>query len=263
MIVSVRTAITANTFATTGAFLLSIASMAPVIMLNAAGILPGYIAVPLCFLVLAAALYVFWSIAATRWFIWAFRHVNDVCELKKTINGFNAYAPEKLQKNHPEAFREIMARFESYEFTDDNEVPPETVIYNRRIHQSWAFASTSAITISICLYSFHYGDFEPALLLLFVLVIGIAVYEYYKTADRSPQITLNDKGIWHIDDFIDWHEVKDYQIIGGETSYLEVIMSEQKRNIFLDYLNINKLYLNHLLHVYRQRHLKAHSPAKP
>ena len=264
MIVSVRTAITANTLATTGVFLLSIASTAPVIMLNAGGNLPGYIAVPLCFLVLAAMVYVLYPIAAMRRFIWAFMHVDDVYELEKAINSFAAYAPRKLQKKHPEAFTEIMARFENYEFIDDPHVPPDVSIYNRKFYQSWYFIFGSCLTLCLRVLFICFPDrsIGVPLVILLCIISGLTVHEFYKISDRSPQMTLNEKGILSADKFIGWEDVQGYKVIQDEASYLEIALHETRTDIDLDYLNIGKMQLNHVMHVYQQRHLKAHSHRK-
>lgn len=221
--------------------------------------IPLYVTIPMLILLPSVSMGVFFHLVAIRWLIWAFKRVTDVYELAKMLHtsGFGAYGPGSLEKNHPTAFNEIKQRFESYEFVDDINVLSETTIYNKTFYQRGYFVFLSLLTIFTTIVAITFSGDEPnAAFIVPLLFAAFAVYQYIQIADRSPQLTLNEVGIQLSDSLLTWNDIRDYGIISGKTSYLTLYLAGTEKEIVIDYLNISKVQLNHLMFVYQQRHRK-------
>jgi hypothetical protein len=257
MSISIRTAINIGWLALTLVVVLSLCTAVPIVLLDDAGLLSGYIAIPLGIILPLPVMMFCFHLTAIRWLKWAFMQVEDVYELEKAlwISGFAAYSPESLEDKHPEKYKAIKQRFENYQFIDAKELPCEYVIYNKRFYQSgvFLFFTLLAILVSIGFYLSDIDEIGPSIIIPALFVV-FAIFQYTNFSDRSPQIIINEEGVNISGKFSGWSDVSDYEIIPGKTSYLRLSAHAAKVETVIDYLNVSKIQLNHLMHIYWNRH---------
>lgn len=257
MKVSVKTSVTTAWFAISAIVVISFGLDVPMILLSESKLLPLCVAIPIAIVLPLFSMGFLFHVTATRWLIWAFKNVSDVYELEKMLHtsGFGAYGPGSLEKKHSFLFNEIKERFDSYEFTDDLDVLSETTIYNKTFYQNGYFVFFSLLAIFMAIVAIIFSsDGINAAVIIPLLFAGFAIFQYIQIADRSPQLILNEAGIQLTDIFLRWEEIRNYGITSGKTSYLTLYLDETDKEIVIDYLHVSKVRLNHLLHVYRQRH---------
>ncbi|NUY81115.1 hypothetical protein HUK80_09430 [Flavobacterium sp. MAH-1] len=146
---------------------------------------------------------VYWSIAATRWRIWAFTNVRNVHELehravKAKIIGRRDSWTEKLEIRSAEQKAQWQRLLDKFnvpdEFHDDKGVPFETVIYfskGQKIFQILMGVLFIAMGIFLAIPAKKdiFGWISIAFGIFFA---GKALRDYF---NNDPQLVLNEKGL--------------------------------------------------------------------
>lgn len=194
--------------------------------------------------------------AGKRWMAWVYMRVADVLEFEKAsqMSGFGAYSVDDIKD---EQIRMIVKdRFTDYRFEDDYTVSEQTIIYFRRPYQNPFFLLMFGGLILTTIPFVMFPTFCVQLIIpLFFCVILFIIY--YNSSDRTPQLILSENGIESRGKLAGWEEISSYEVIQGKTSYLRYTHKWIQENIEIDNLMIGRWRLNHLLHIYSNRHKLA------
>ncbi len=215
----------------------------------------------------------YWSIAITKWKIWAYQNVDHIHEFENkarearlidTPSDFMAYQ----SRTDKQQLEQLRPRFEHKDvFNNDILVPAETVIrFSKKAGGAMAIAGMLVAAFAIFAYQKNYSVLGR------VIFGGIAAYfiftglkEYFT---KKPQIIISDKGIQTVKTpFHPWSDIKNEDvrtIVTGSTprhrnsnTYLVYDYPGGAEQMNLDDLAISDEQLQHLLHVYRTRSEKA------
>ena len=217
--------------------------------------LPAYVSIPVVFAVMLCSMIFGFKGISLIWVVWAYCNVTDVYELQKAaqLSGFGYYSVDDLKEKHPEKYRNIMKRFDEYVFVDDPHVPSDTIIYNRKVYQSYTFILFLALALFAILVFAESGFSNYGTCIFIVPFVASTIYKYTQLRDRLPQITLNEHGIQTPGITTEWVAISNYEITQGKTSCLTFEENGEKNEIALNDLFISKLRLNHLLYIYNNR----------
>lgn len=213
---------------------------------------PLYIGLALAFILPIGIMMVCFNVVAKAWIRWAYLRVTDVKELEQAsqLSGFGGYSPFDLKDEEKGDL--IKARFNDYQFIDDPSVPSKTEVYYEKLYRNFTFMVIAGLTIVfVALVATGYAT-RVAIVLPIVSAAGCFVI-YYKSSDRSPQITLSDTGIETDGTLYEWKDISRWEVRQGRTSDLSFICAGTAKSIELNNLAAGNRRLNHLLHVYSQR----------
>ena len=176
----------------------------------------------LFFLVLPIILIVcaiWWSIAITKWRIWAFGNCRNVHELKRrAINekliGSDGGIFQKIEfrtKKQKEQLKIINQKFEIEdtfkEIKDDKSIERETKIYFSKI----ILAINSSAVIMLLGFGLHFVNKGINVVGYFFILVALSIgyYLYVKHKDNKPYIAMNSKGIKTLKTpFISWENIE-------------------------------------------------------
>ena len=215
---------------------------------------------------------IYWSIATTKWKIWAYENVDHIHEFENkarevrlidTPSDFMAYQ----SRADKQRLQQFQPRFEQADvFDDDILVPAETVIrFSKKAGGAMAIVGLLVAAFGIFVYQKSYSVLGR------VVFEGIAAYllftglkEYFT---KKPQIIISTKGIQTVKTpFHPWSDIKNEDvrtiITGGaqrrrSNTYLVYDYPGGAEQLNLDDLAISDEQLQNLLHVYRTRSEKA------
>lgn len=219
--------------------------------------------------VLGASLaWFYWSLAVTRWKIWAFGNVRNVHELKRRAvrekliwpEG-NMFAKTEIRtKGQKEMLFKLDRKFEHEDiFRDDISVPKETLIYYSRSNSIIEFAiGVVVMIIGILLFSLKNNRYIITFVCL-TLGLYIIIKSYKRLSDKKPQLIITAEGIEAAEfGFVSWENIYEWEIINrSKTDYLEI--NNGYYSIEIDSLKISRSRLSYLLELYKQRHAKTHT----
>jgi hypothetical protein len=214
--------------------------------------------------------WLYWSIAITRWRLWAFHHVRNVHELKQRAfrekiiwrEGSFWEKTEFRTRSDREKWNWLQQKFAREDvFIDDPLVPSQTVIVYSRF-KIW-------LSIVLMLVIFLAG-------LMFIVrgekiwiglpMLGIGVYagirQLKKAFTSEPRIILSGAGVKVFSvDFVSWADVYDAESYVKGTGknakgFLEISHRNGDMMIPVDEFNVSVRRLNKLLMIYRGRFKK-------
>lgn len=257
--ISVRKAVVVARILITCIAVITITAMIFIIYLVDAYSFPLYLGIPAAMIFPLAFLIAGFHAAGIRWVQWAFLGVADVQELFQALqlSGFFGYPPAILEKNHPHQFNAIMNRLSEYRFIDDGDVATETIIFKRRPYQSGCtvYFSLIAVFIMSLVYQSPTSSDEPAFILTTILLAcGFLAFAYYSFKPKSVVCILSETGIQHRGEFYSWDDMRSYQIWITKTPAILIESDQKTKRLPISSLYISHVRLNHLLHVYYQRH---------
>lgn len=219
--------------------------------------------------------WIWWSIAITKWRIWAFGNCRNVHELKrKAINqkliwpdGSRFEKTEFRTNWQIEQLKIINQKFEKKDeilvIEDDITIPNETKIYYSKVSLviSWITG------IGILLFGLYLANKGEFIGYFFILVSIFSIYfDSKKTKETEPYIILNSKGVKTLNTvFTPWKKVKIIQTElrgSGKSSkwYLKLeFKNENENGDWGDDIEINDLSespkkIEKLIAIYKQRH---------
>jgi hypothetical protein len=191
-------------------------------------------------------MWLYWSVAITKWRIWAFSNVRNVHELKKRAIQEKLIWPDESifvkteirTSRDKERLSVLEEKFNlEDEFYDDLSVPDETIIF---------YAAAK--------------NFFEMIIMLVAAGGGVYAYKEFKEAtNKTPQIILNDEGIQTISTpFYKWEQIRNEETVTegyGKNSedYLVYDHPEGSEHLLIEDYQTDKRSLNKLLMLYRGR----------
>jgi len=227
------------------------------------------------FLAIAAGLVVgwlYWSVASTKWKVWAYDNVRNVHELQKRaikegiIAKDGSFWDNTVIKTADDRQKldSLQSKFDVPDiFMDDYQVPPETQIFYSKSKNLFGLIVGFLLLTGGTLIMILLKEFVG----IFLLGAGLyLVYmEYRRVTNTDPQIILNAEGIsTSSTPFHGWTDVWDEDVIvvsHGKSSTHNLVYSYQDGNENMDIgpLGVTHHELENLLRVYRGRcEEKAH-----
>ncbi|WP_285055352.1 hypothetical protein [Pedobacter ginsengisoli] len=210
--------------------------------------------------------WLYWSIAITKWRIWAFQNVRNVHELKKRAiqekliwpDGSVFVKTEIRTRVDKERLNDLESKFKlEDEFHDDLSVPAETIIFYARVKNFFQMIMMLA-GVAGGVYFLKEGDYYIGVILSAGAAF-LAYNEFKEATNATPQIILNDEGIQTISTpFYKWEQIRNEEAVTEEYSkrsrdYLIYDHPEGSEHLLLDEYKIDKRSLNKLLILYRGR----------
>ncbi len=212
--------------------------------------------------------WIYWSIAVTRWRLWAFENVRNVHELKKRAikkkiiwKDNNIFESTELRtKSQKIQWEKLITKFNRSDvFIEDYSIPQYTYIYYSR-GQAIGLAIIGGFLICSCIY-LYYSSFD-IWITAFLAACGIfMIYSgFNKNANRSPQIILSYDGIETADiPFYSWSQIRneDTKFVHhgkSASTYFFYDCPEGHKEIVLGEFDINLAKLEKLLIYYRARY---------
>jgi len=161
-----------------------------------------------------------WSIAATKWRIWAFTNVRNVHELKrKGVHGKliwpdgSIFGKTEIKTSRQRRkLSELDQKFLLPDiFHDDASIPLETVIrFSKR--SKVISMCIGIVLIGVGLY-FVFAEGQYIMAAMFFAGDYLAIKSYRQMRNREPLLTLNDKGMRIKDGpLMDWHFISRIEI---------------------------------------------------
>ncbi len=209
---------------------------------------------------------VYWKKAMIKWQIWAFTSVDNIHELKKAAelgNLLNGYISlEDVSDKYPDIYKTIEKLFkEPCQLIDDPSVPNEVVIYFRKLFQrSSIYFALTFFCLGIYMISAGFYEYGG---LFTLLPAGIIFWLYIKTADRNPQLIIDENGIFHTGSFTNWADIVNCEVIRSGSKHIEYTLHYEcpdgKKEVQINNLFIKPQKLNHFLFVYRSRYKIKHT----
>jgi hypothetical protein len=257
--------ISVNKALTLGWVLIGLIAFLFVVMLGAIAYLSDeydwalYITIPAVVVLPVTGMIICFHYVGKTWPGWVYMRVTDVVEFEKAaqISGFGAYSIDDIKDKQRKHL--VKERFANYYFEDDLSVPYQTTIYFRKPYQNSFFMIMFGAMIFALIPFFMFPAISVQLIIPAFFSIAAFVI-YYNSSDRTPQIILSEAGIETKGTLYKWNEISDYEVIQGKISYLCYTHDGIKNEIKLDNLMIGRWRLNHILHVYYNRHkLKANT----
>jgi len=228
--------------------------------------LPGWLVV-FSFAVGLASSWLYWSVMAARWRIWAFDNVRNVHELKKRAIKANLIwadgafweKTELRSTAQEEKWAALQEKFKQPDiFHDDYSIPTETRIYYSKI------MATGTLLFGIGMagggaYFFTGGD-SPILACVFVLGGLVFIFMGYRhLTNHNPQIILSNNGVALTDNvFYSWADIsnEDTRIVRhgkSSTTYFVFTLAGNETKIDIGALGIATHQFEKLLRTYRGR----------
>lgn len=216
--------------------------------------------------------WLYWSLAITKWRIWAFENVRNVHELKQRAikekliwKDGNIFGKTEIRTAaEKEKLRSLESKFLRDDiFIDDYAVPEETAIYYSKkkvFFQILLMLALMGLGIYLLIAGTNY--IISGLLVAFGAYFGFS--EYKKSLDRSPQIILNSKGVETASmTFYEWKDITNEETVVHNTGkhtvhYFNYDCPEGSEHIDIDEYEINWRELGNLLRVYRGRYSEHH-----
>lgn len=205
--------------------------------------------------------WILWSYFVMKWKIWAYENVRNIHELQrkavqeKLIWNRGSWFEKTEVKNYhqKQKLKQLQKKFlEKDVYKDDNSVPKETIIFYSR--NTLAFLLALYIGIS-GLGVYFLKDKEYIGLLFFGFGLYLSFNQIKKLREKSPQISINDKGIiLKNENLISWDRIYNDRVYcqsNGKNSTNYLAFNDEE--ISIDDLGITFSELENLLHVYRVR----------
>ena len=203
----------------------------------------------------------YWKYSMIKWQIWAFMKVDNALELEKAADIANLTSNVvnlgDVAEKYPEAYRQIEQRLkEPYKLSEGSDIPPETVIYFKKIYQQGISIFLLGLFAFGCYGMLH--QFMAYMVVFTLFPVAVLSVLYYNTSDSSPQITISEEGIDADRVLTSWRDITNEEVAavwGRSVSYyLNYEYSGVKKEIKINNLYIKPQRLNHLLFVYRARY---------
>jgi len=172
--------------------------------------------------------WLFWSVSVPKWKVWAFDNVRNVHELEKRAiqekliwNSNSIFNETEIWKKEDKQKWELLQgkflKKDEIVFESDLKVPPETIIcYSKSKNFIEMIVMLGCMSLGVYLII---QDNSYIVGIIFSLIGGyFAFKEYREATNKSPQITLNDKGIETINTkFYNWNEIfnENVEILGS------------------------------------------------
>jgi hypothetical protein len=216
--------------------------------------------------------WLWWSIAITRWRIWAYTHVRNIHELveaavaEKLIypSGHFLERTEIRSKAQRELLKQLEVRFATPdEQEDDPSVPTETVVRYSRFQMGFLITwGLAMLGFGAYLFTTEGSPLVP------LCIAGIGVWLTVdggrKLLRARPVLVIGSKGIMLKDGpLIPWEEVSSTRVVmrgsGRSTRHmLEVYHGGSQSELEIGSLDISKKALRHALKVHRLRWEQHH-----
>jgi len=210
--------------------------------------------------------WLYWSMAATRWKLWAFDNVRNVHELQKRAvkegiigedGGFWDSTTIRTSGDR-QKWDALQPKFDVPDvFLDDYQVPAETKIF---FSKAKTFLGT-ATGVIFFVAGVGLLVFEKEFVGIFLILMGLffGYMQYREFSNNQPQIILNAEGIeTSAATFCCWKDIAGEDVIverSGKSSSRHFIYSypEGSVDIDIDELAITHHELENLLRIYRGR----------
>ena len=209
----------------------------------------------------------FWSFTITNWKIWAYENVRNLHELKRrAIQEKLSYEDDsfylKLEfksQRQKEKLKYLEKRFENKDlFSDDNEIPTETIIsFSKNGRSLIMYSGLGSLALISLTLSILFNIYGIILSILFVLFI----YLFTKNKIKAQwQITLNENGIQTLNtNFYEWNKVKNEIVTEeGSSKYREYYLTYEHptgiEKLRIDITEISNIRLEKLMRIYRGRY---------
>lgn len=210
--------------------------------------------------------WLYWSLAITKWRLWAFENVRNVHELKKrAIQEKLIWKDDSLfQKTEirnttqKEKWNRLQSKFEQDDiFKDDFNVPDETIIYYAKgknfLQMVFMLCFLGAGIFLATTGNYLFGS------IVSVISAYLSFKEYREATNIEPQIIINSRGIKTISTgFYAWKDIENEEAISEQSGkyvrhYLVYDHPEGAEHLGIDDYNTDMRKLNKLLIVYRGR----------
>ncbi len=213
---------------------------------------------------------IYWSIATTKWKIWAYENVDHIHEFEKkarearmidTPSDFMLYQSQADKQR----LQQLQQRFKKADvFDDDILVPADTEIhFSKKAGGALIVFGLLVAALGVWLYYKNtniFGCLVAAGFAAYLIFMGLKEY-----LTKAPQIIINAKGIQTAKTpFHPWSEIKNDEvrtIVSGRNrtsnTYLMYNYPGGSEQLNIEDLAIDDEQLQHLLHVYRTRSEKA------
>ena len=209
----------------------------------------------------------FWSFTITNWKIWAYENVRNLHELKRraiqeklTYEDDSFYLKlEFKSQRQKEKLKYLEKRFENKDlFSDDNEIPTETIIsFSKNGRSLIMYSGLGSLALISLTLSILFNIYGIILSILFVLFI----YLFTKNKIKAQwQITLNENGIQTLNtNFYEWNKVKNEIVTEeGSSKYREYYLTYEHpkgiEKLKIDITEISNIRLEKLMRIYRGRY---------
>lgn len=209
----------------------------------------------------------FWSFTITNWKIWAYENVRNLHELKRraiqeklTYEDDSFYLKlEFKSQRQKEKLKYLEKRFENKDlFSDDNEIPTETIIsFSKNGRSLIMYSGLGSLALISLTLSILFNIYGIILSILFVLFI----YLFTKNKIKAQwQITLNENGIQTLNtNFYEWNKVKNEIVTEeGSSKYREYYLTYEHptgiEKLRIDITEISNIRLEKLMRIYRGRY---------
>jgi hypothetical protein len=231
-------------------------------------ILPFWI-IPVGVVLTFVLIWLYWSIAITKWKLWAFENVRNVHELKKKAIKENLIWPndsfctktEIRSAADKEKWDALQIKFKQKDiFIDDHSILTETIIYYSKKKM---FVELIPVFILFITDSFFITQRNAYWLgigsLICASVWGYLISKKFRNA--IPQIIISNKGIQTVNTkFYSWAEIKNEDVVSenygeGDIDYFLSYKHPQGREkLKINKFNTDWRSLDKLLALYRGRH---------
>lgn len=217
--------------------------------------------------------WLYWALRVTSWKIWAFGHVRNVHELKMKAIRYKILHPDDSffgrlafqTASQRAALLDLEAKFQQQDILqDDASVPPETQInYSRKSTILALFLGILAVAAGDYILLHNHKNPWGYMAGSFVLAVVFLNIAWKQLAQRKPKMILNASGIQlYNHPFVGWASVDRVTIVkrqnGNQHHYwLDIVTDHGRLNRELTNLSCSPDVLDHLLQVYRARHLHA------
>lgn len=217
--------------------------------------------------------WLYWALRVTSWKIWAFGHVRNVHELKMKAIRYKVLHPDDSffgrlafqTASQRAALLELESKFQQQDILqDDASVPPETQInYSRKSTILALFLGILAVAAGDYILLHNHRNPWGYMAGSFVLAIVFLNIAWKQLAQRKPKIILNASGIQlYNHPFVGWASVDRVTIVKRQNEnqhhyWLDIVTDHGRINMELTNLSCSPDVLDHLLQVYRARHLHA------
>ncbi len=208
------------------------------------------------------------SLLINKWRVWTFEQVNDIQELKQAIDsddflseGGDLFSSLEYKSDAlKQKLKEINERLkEPTTFADDYTLPNEVAIYKD-------FPILKILGSIALLFGLMFTLWISKTAGWVIMTAGVAAILlpkklYYLNGNKPPLFIISEEGITTPrTGLIKWAEVYNASVnaIGSGRSRNYVFVFEYpggKDTTYLFNMGVRRRYLNHVLYVYRQRHL--------
>ncbi len=209
----------------------------------------------------------FWSFTITNWKIWAYENVRNLHELKRraiqeklTYEDDSFYLKlEFKSQRQKEKLKYLEKRFENKDlFSDDNEIPTETIIsFSKNGRSLIMYSGLGSLALISLTLSILFNIYGIIISILFVIFI----YLFTKNKIKAQwQITLNENGIQTLNtNFYEWNKVKNEIVTEeGSSKYREYYLTYEHptgiEKLRIDITEISNIRLEKLMRIYRGRY---------